>query len=68
MFYLKTVCQVIMSIQLISTHDGITVNETLKDDITIYEYINKVVNLLGDDVSIIMIITVDNKMITIKIK
>jgi hypothetical protein len=57
-----------MSIQLISTHDGITVNETLKDDITIYEYINKVVNLLGDDVSIIMIITVDNKMITIKIK
>lgn len=68
MFYLKTVCQVIMSIQLISTYDGITVNETLKDDITIYEYINKVVNLLGDDVSIIMIITVDNKMITIKIK
>jgi hypothetical protein len=57
-----------MSIQLISTYDGITVNETLKDDITIYEYINKVVNLLGDDVSIIMIITVDNKMITIKIK
>lgn len=57
-----------MSIQLISTYDGITVNETLKDDITIYEYINKVVNLLGDDVNIIMIITVDNKMITIKIK
>ena len=57
-----------MSIQLISTYDGITVNETLKDDITIYEYINKVVNLLGDDVSIIMIITIDNKVITIKIK
>ena len=57
-----------MSIQLISTYDGITVNETLKDDITIYEYINKVVNLLGDDVNIIMIITVDNKVITIKIK
>ena len=57
-----------MSIQLISTYDGITVNETLKDDITIYEYINKVVNLLGDDVNIIMIITIDNKMITIKIK
>ena len=57
-----------MSIQLISTYDGITVNETLKDELTIYEYINKVVNLLGDDVSIIMIITVDNKMITIKIK
>lgn len=57
-----------MSIQLISTYDGITVNETLKDDITIYEYINKVVNLLGDDVNIIMIITIDNKVITIKIK
>ena len=57
-----------MSIQLISTYDGITVNETLKDELTIYEYINKVVNLLGDDVSIIMIITIDNKMITIKIK
>ena len=57
-----------MSIQLISTYDGITVNETLKDELTIYEYINKVVNLLGDDVSIIMIITIDNKVITIKIK
>jgi hypothetical protein len=48
--------------------DDITINEILKDDTTIYEYINKVVKLLGEEVSIIMVITTKDKMITVKIK
>ena len=57
-----------MSIQLITEIDGITVNEILKDDITIYDYIKNVVSLLGEDVSIKMIITIEDRMITLKMK
>jgi len=57
-----------MSINIISTLDDITINETLKDELTIYEYVNNVVNLLGEDVSINMIVNIGDKLITIKIK
>ena len=57
-----------MSINIVSTLDDITINETLKDELTIYEYVNNVVNLLGEDVSINMIINIGDKLITIKIK
>ena len=57
-----------MSINIISTLDDITINETLKDELTIYDYINSVVNLLGKDVSINMIVNIGDKLITIKIK
>ena len=54
-----------MSIQIIS---NITINETLKDDITIYEYIKKVVDTLGDSVDIVIAINTGDKLITVKIK
>ena len=57
-----------MSINIISTLDDITINETLKDELTIYEYVNNVANLLGEDVSINMIVNIGDKLITIKIK
>ena len=57
-----------MSIQMVCEADDITINEILKDDTTIYEYINKVVKLLGEEVSIIMVLTIEDKMITVKIK
>ena len=69
MFYLKTIRKIIkMSIQIISTADNITINETLKDDITIYEYIKKVVDTLGDSVDIVIAINTGDKLITVKIK
>lgn len=57
-----------MSIQIISTNDNITINETLKDSETIYEYINKVINILGIDTNIYMNIIIGDKLITIKLK
>ena len=57
-----------MSINIISTYDNITINESLKDETTIYEYIKKVIKLLGDEVVIIMTINTGDKLITIKIK
>lgn len=57
-----------MSIQIISTNDNITINETLKDSETIYEYINKVINILGIDTNIYMNIIIFDKLITIKLK
>ena len=57
-----------MSINIVSTLDDITINETLRDELTIYEYVNNVVNLLGEDVSINMIVNIGDKLITIKIK
>lgn len=57
-----------MSIQIISIADGITINETLTDDITIYEYIKKVINLLGDDVDIKIVINTGDKLIIVKFK
>lgn len=57
-----------MSIQMVCEAEDITINEMLKDDTTIYEYINKVVKTLGEEVSIVMVITIKDKMITVKIK
>lgn len=57
-----------MSIQIISTNDNITINETLNDSETIYEYINKVINILGIDTNIYMNIIIFDKLITIKLK
>lgn len=57
-----------MSINIISTYDNITINESLKDETTIYEYIKKVIKLLGDEVIIIMTINTGDKLITLKIK
>lgn len=57
-----------MSINIISTLDDITINETLKDDTTIYEYIKNVISLLGNDVNINMIINTGDKLITVKLK
>ena len=57
-----------MSINIVSTLDDITINETLRDELTIYEYVNNVVNLLGEDVSVSMVINIGDKLITIKIK
>lgn len=57
-----------MSINIISKVDGVVINETLKDEITIYEYINKIIDLLGDDVEIEMVITTNKQVIRIKIK
>lgn len=57
-----------MSIQIISTNDNITINETLNDSETIYEYINKVINILGIDTNIYMNIIIGDKLITVKLK
>ena len=57
-----------MSIQIISVLDDITINETLKDDITIYEYVKKVINTLGDGVDIKILINTGDKLITVKLK
>ena len=57
-----------MSIQIITTNNDITINETLKDDITIYEYIKKVIHLLGDNIEIKLIINTGDKLITLRIK
>ena len=57
-----------MSINIISTLDDITINETLKDDTTIYKYIKNVISLLGNDVNINMIINTGDKLITVKLK
>ena len=57
-----------MSIQIISEVEDITINETLKDDITIYEYMNIVIDTLGNDVNIKIEINTGDKLITVKLK
>ena len=57
-----------MSIVLISSCDDITINETLKDNQTIYEYITKVIDTLGPDVSIVLEVVLTDKLIKIKLK
>lgn len=57
-----------MSIQFISTVDNITINETLKDDMTIYEYVNEIVQTMGENVKIIMEINTGDRLITIRVK
>ena len=57
-----------MSIQFISTVDNITINETLKDDMTIYEYVNEIVQTMGENVKIIMEINTGDRLITMRVK
>ena len=58
-----------MSVTVVTTCDDITIVETLEDE-SIYEYINKVVNEIGDknNVSIVMIINTGTQLITLKVK
>ena len=78
MLYSETVLQIIksvfvlyiMSIRLILTDNEITINEELKDNETIYNYINRAINNFDnkDNVNIYMIIQTDKEIINIKIK
>ena len=71
MFYFETILKVIkMSIRLILTDNEITINEELKDNETIYNYINRAINNFDnkDNVNIYMIVQTDKEIINIKIK
>ena len=71
MFYFETILKVIkMSIRLILTDNEITINEELKDNETIYNYINRAINNFDNknNVNIYMIIQTDKEIINIKIK
>lgn len=59
-----------MSIRLILTDNEITINEELKDNETIYNYINRAINNFDnkDNVFIYMVIQTEKEMIKIKIK
>ena len=59
-----------MSIRLILTDNEITINEELKDNETIYNYINRAINNFDNknNVNIFMIIQTDKEIINIKIK
>ena len=59
-----------MSIRLILSDNEITINEELKDNETIYNYINRAINNFDnkDNVNIYMIIQTDKEIINIKIK
>ena len=59
-----------MSIRLILTDNEITINEELKDNETIYNFINRAINNFDDkdNVFIYMIIQTEKEMIKIKIK
>ena len=59
-----------MSIRLILTDNEITINEELKDNETIYNYINRAINNFDnkDNVFIYMVIQTDKEIINIKIK
>ena len=78
MLYSETVLQIIksvfvlyiMSIRLILTDNEITINEELKDNETIYNYINRAINNFDNknNVNIYMIIQTDKEIINVKIK
>ena len=59
-----------MSIRLILTDNEITINEELKDNETIYNYINRAINNFDnkDNVNIYMTVQTDKEIINIKIK
>ena len=59
-----------MSIRLILTDNEITINEKLKDNETIYNYINRAINIFDnkDNVNIFIIIQTDKEIINVKIK
>ena len=78
MLYSETVLQIIksvfvlyiMSIRLILTDNEITINEELKDNETIYNYINRAINNFDnkDNVNIFMTVQTEKEIINIKIK
>ena len=59
-----------MSIRILLTDNEITINEELKDDDTIYDYINRALNNFEnkDNVKINMIVQTEKEIINIKIK
>ena len=59
-----------MSIRLILTDNEITINEELKDNETIYNFINRAINNFDnkDNVFIYMVIQTEKEIINIKIK
>lgn len=59
-----------MSIRILITDNEILINEELKDDVIIYDYINRALNNFEnkDNVNIVLIIQTDKQMIQVKIK
>lgn len=59
-----------MSIRIILTDNMLTINEELKDNETIYNYVNRAINNFEnkENVFICMIIRTEKEMIKIKIK
>ena len=59
-----------MSIRIILTDNEITINEMLKDDETIYNYINRALTNFEDkeNVLIFMVIKTEKEIIQVKIK
>ena len=59
-----------MTIRLILTDNDITINEELKDNDTVYNYITRALNNFDnkDKVNINMVIETDKQLIEIKIK
>ena len=59
-----------MSIRILLTDNEISINEELKDDDTIYDYINRALNNFEnkDNVKIVLIIQTEKQIINVKIK
>ena len=59
-----------MSIRILLTDNEITINVKLKDEDTIYDYINRALNNFEnkDNVKIVLIIQTEKQMIQVKIK
>ena len=59
-----------MSIRILLTDNEIKINEKLKDEDTIYDYINRALNNFEnkDNVKIVLIIQTEKQMIQVKIK
>ena len=59
-----------MSIRIILTDNDITINEELKDDETIYNYVNRAINNFEDkeNVFIYLVIKTEKEIIQVKIK
>lgn len=59
-----------MSIRIILTDNMLTINEELKDNETIYNYVNRAINNFEnkENVFIYMVIRTEKEMIKIKIK
>ena len=59
-----------MSIRILLTDNEISINEKLKDEDTIYDYINRALNNFEnkDNVKIVLIIQTEKQIINVKIK